>query len=168
MDAWHAIGWIFLAVLVGAVLLMIMIEARAWQAKRSDPTEARRATHRLLRRGAGASLLLLALILIVYPPTDALTTNQQLVKIMASLALCLPVFMIVRWDYRIMSREIRREVDGFMDQSTAAFRKHLEELAAKNPELADKLPEILSQHEPAASPPTAQKRASDDVAAPSE
>jgi len=147
MGAWEIVSLVVLAGAFAVVSALLVFEIKVWWPLRSHPTQAGRAAKRLLRRGAGALLLLLVLVLLKFPGADSLSPVEQLWKMIACLLLCATVFFIAIWDFRVLRREVRHEVEGFLQQSAGAFRKHLEELAAENPELGEKMLEQLCRRE---------------------
>ena len=133
------------AILIGALVVsaLLAVEIWAWWDAHGDPALAGPSLRRLLRRGLGAVALLVTLGLLLMPPPEPV--GLRLARLLACLGLCGVVVVIAIYDYRLVRRELRREVEGFVNDSAHAFRQQLQDMARKNPELAEKMPELLSE-----------------------
>ncbi len=144
---------ILLTVALGATALvmcgLLAVEIKVWLDCRSDPERAKGAVRRLARRGTGAILLLLVLLLLKWPSADSLTVVQRFYKILGCLTLSVVVFAIAIWDFRIMRGEVKMELQGFVNQSAEAIRNQLADIAAKDPEFKKKLAEMAARNKKA-------------------
>jgi hypothetical protein len=131
-------------ILFGALIVsaLVAFELKAWfEGRADDPQKARRATRRMIRRIGGAALLLVVLGLLLLPPTDS--AILRLVRLLACLSLSVVALLVALYDFRIMRHEMRLEIHDFVQSSATAFQDHLQDLARQNPELAEKIPDIL-------------------------
>ncbi|NQU43236.1 hypothetical protein HQ520_08110 [bacterium] len=121
----HILGLLLtLATAVGLVIA-VLSEYRHWRSVRVDPHRRPRALRRFCRRTAGATLLLIVLVLFWYPSAQVLTPYQWAFKLLVSLALCFLVIAMALWDFRAVRREIRSDVEGFVKQSAQDLRHYV-------------------------------------------
>jgi hypothetical protein len=111
------------------------------------PLEARLAARsRLVRRGLGALMLAGVVVLARYMVLpDNVSIAVRLARMGGCLVLCVCLFLLSVWDFRIVRREIQGEFQGLQEQSLGDLQRHLEAVAAQNPDLARQLPELLNK-----------------------
>ncbi len=124
-----------------------MLEIRSYlEVSRNAPPEVRVAARgRLVRRGIGAIMLAGGMVLARYLVQGHASVVVRLVQMSGCLALCVGLLFLAIWDFRIVRREIQGEFQGLQAQSLEDLQKHLERVAAENPDLARQLPEILAR-----------------------
>ena len=127
MSTLEVLGLISYVVLAIVLLLVGRTELRAWWHDRGDARLRPRAFHRLWRRLAGIVLLVVVLVLLRYPPQEALTPHQMGLKILVCLALCGFLLVLALWDLRTIRHEMQHEVKTFLDNSTEEFEKFMQE-----------------------------------------
>ena len=138
-------GWTLLIAGGGLVVALLANEWRTWVGARGDPAQRPHARARLRRRALGGVLLLATVVLLRYPDLSNCGAGWQLARLVGVLALCLAALWVALWDFRIVRKDLRREVNGFVAESAQDLQKYLQDLAAKNPRVAEKLREVLPE-----------------------
>lgn len=137
-------SWVLLIAGAGLVATLLTTEWRVWVGARGDAAKRPRARARLVWRAFGGALLLATVVLVRFPDTAGWSLGWRLARLGSLLGLCLVVLGVALWDFRIVRRELRHEVQGFVADSAQDLRKYLETLAVDNPELAEKLRKVLA------------------------
>jgi hypothetical protein len=136
------VGGLVVAFVLGGLEVRSFLEVD----RNASPEVRLAARGRLVRRGLGAIMLAGGVILARYLVLqDGASITVRLVRMGGCLALCVGLLLLAIWDFRIVRREIQGEFQEFQTQSLEDLQKHLERVAAENPELARQLPEILAR-----------------------
>jgi NO-binding membrane sensor protein with MHYT domain len=122
---WQVAVVVLLIFVVAVVLALVHGDVRLWLAARRDPSRSVRATRRLARRSVGAALLLVALVLLAFPPASSLTRAGQMRKLGICLSICGVVVLIAVRDLRVMRGEMRQEMQDLAAKSVQDLRDSL-------------------------------------------
>lgn len=132
MMLWSAVKLLCYVLLWVVVIALVVTEWGHYVREKQHPLMRRQVRARLLRRGLGGALLVTILVLLGYPPMPVLTPFQQLLKLSACMLLAFLLFLVAVWDYRVVRKEIQREVFGFMQQSAQDLHPLLKERSGED------------------------------------
>lgn len=148
LDVNQGVGvlvFMVVGLVVAAVLSGLEIRSFLLVDRTAPPAVRMAARNRLVRRGIGALMLAGVVVLARYLVQENVPVEIRLARMGGCLALCVGLFGLSIWDFRIVRREIQGEFQGLQEQSLEDLQKHLERVAVDNPSLARQLPELLSK-----------------------
>lgn len=105
MTLWDCFG----AALIAMILSLLAGEWRVWDTNRRLAPRKHNANRRFLRRMLGGALLLSVLLVLRFPSPEGLPQNLLLLKLLLALFICCMVFLVVIYDVRSVTREVREE-----------------------------------------------------------
>ena len=91
------------------IFLLLGIEWRVWRADRQLSNRKSFAWRRLARRAFVGLLLILVLIVLRIPIYHDIPPRILFIKVVIALVLCAAVFIILIWDLRSITHQVRQE-----------------------------------------------------------
>jgi hypothetical protein len=126
MDTTRLVASVIYGAFWAVVFSLVMLEILAFLKQYKNPLGRRAAVRRLGRRMLGAFTIAIILVLLVHPPANELGLRMQILKLLTCLLLCILLMLLILWDFKSIRRELRHEVDDFMNQSARELRSYLE------------------------------------------
>ncbi|MBN1867085.1 hypothetical protein JW916_07305 [Candidatus Sumerlaeota bacterium] len=108
------------------ILSLGAVEFKRWLDSRAYRNKERYPLSRLVRRGAGAALVIGVLAALRLSLHEGFSIRMQFRFLLIALLLCGAVFLIVLWDLRVLRRQARKEIHYIAAKSVQELRVFVE------------------------------------------